>query len=328
MKIAITPAAQREAERRKIDIRQIHPTGVGGYVQLRDVQHYSARPDAAGKRRVTSLAREIARCNRILIDDVPAQTDARVTKADVLLYLKRKTVGREIPHSEMRRVIARRMTKSISEAPQYTMFGEYDVTALFDSLRGYAERMRASGEVKPTFTDVLIYFAARALQSNDILNSTYSEDKITIHPHINVGIAVALEDGLIVPNIKHADEKILPEITKERAILVQKARKGRLAPDDYSGGTFTITNLGQYPVQFSTPIINQPESAILGVGMITEKPVVYRGKIEIRKMLSISLTCDHRHIDGATAAGFLLDFSRLLEQPLTSEQMCNSVGGY
>lgn len=328
MKVAITPAARREAERRGIKIHRIHPTGMGGYVQLRDVQSCSAEPETASKRRVTALAREIARRNRILIEDVPTRTGIRVTKADVLLYLKRKLAGREVPHSEMRRVIARRMTMSITQVPQYTMFGEYDVTELLESLRKYVAIMQASGEAKPTFTDFLIYLLARALRSNDLLNSTFFEDKVVVHPQINVGIAVALEDGLIVPTIKCADEKTLPEITNERAALVQRARMGRLMPDEYSGGTFTITNLGRFPVQFSTPIINQPESAILGVGIIAEKPVVYRGRIEIRKMLSISLTCDHRHIDGAAAAKFLLDFSRLLEQPLTNEQMRNRSGGY
>jgi len=323
MNIAMTPAARREAEIRMMDIRKIRPTGVGGYIQLQDVLQFGAKPDFRNKRHVTALAREIANRNRMMIDDVPSQNSARVTKADVLLYLKRKSVGREIPHSEMRRVIARRMTKSISEAPQYTMFGEYDVTELIESLRNYVEIMRVAGDVKPTVSDLLIYLVARTLRRNDILNSSYSQDKVIIHPHINIGIAVALEDGLIVPNIKDADEKPLREITRERAMLVQKARKGRLLPDDYSGGTFTITNLGQFPVQYSTPIINQPESAILGVGMIAEKPAVYNGQIEIRKMLSISLTCDHRHIDGAVAARFLKDFMQLLEQPLTNEQMCN-----
>lgn len=328
MKVAITPAARREAERRKIDIRQIQPTGMNGYVQLMDVQRFSAQPDAGRRRRVTALAREIANRNRITLADIPVQDGMRVTKADVLGFMNRRKAGRDIPHSEMRRVIARRMTKSISEAPQYTVFGEYDATALSESLSVYVETMRAAGDVKPTFSDLMVYIASRALRSNDILNSTFYEDRVAVHPQINIGIAVALEDGLVVPNIKGADQKSLPEITREREALVQKARKGRLMPDDYTGGTFTITNLGQFPVQFSTPIINQPESAILGVGMMAAKPVVYNGRIEIRKMLSVSLTCDHRHIDGALAAKFLADFKKRLEQPITREQMCNLASEY
>lgn len=323
MKIAITPAARREAERRKIDIFAIQPTGVGGYVQLQDVLQLSVKQEPGSKRRVTALAREIARQNRILLEEVSLEAGGRITKADVLRCLHHKSAGREIPHSEMRRVIARRMTTSITQVPQYTMFGEYDASVLFENLRIYKDAMLAAGEAKPTITDLLIYLSARALRSNDLLNSSFYEDMVVVHPKINIGLAVALEDGLIVPTIRAADEKTLREITKERAMLVQKAHKGRLTPDDYSGGTFTITNLGQFPVQFSTPIINQPESAILGVGMIAEKPVAYKGRIEIRKMLGISLTCDHRHIDGVVAARFLHDFSRLLEEPLTSMQMCN-----
>ena len=154
MKIAITPAARREAEHRKIDILTIQPTGVGGYVQLRDVLQSSAKQELGSKRRVTALAREIARQNRIKLEDIPFQNGARITKADVLRYRNRKSVGREIPHSEMRRVIARRMTKSITEVPQYTMFGEYDASVLYENLRIYKESMIASGDVKPTFTDL------------------------------------------------------------------------------------------------------------------------------------------------------------------------------
>lgn len=328
MKVAITPAARREAERRKIDIRQIQPTGADGYVQLLDVKQFHAQPDPERKRRVTALALEIANQNRVKIADIPVQGGMRVTKTDVLGFMLRRKAGREIPHSEMRRVIARRMTSSITEIPQYTIFGEYDATAISQSARAYAEIMREAGGVKPTLLDLMIYITSRALRDNEILNSTFLDDRVVVHAKINLGIAVALEDGLIVPNIKGADQKTLPEITSARAALVQKARKGRLMPDDYADGTFTITNLGQYPVQFSTPIINQPESAILGIGMMAEKPVIYQGRIEIRKMLGISLTCDHRHIDGALAARFLADIQKLLEQPITREQMFNKTIEY
>jgi len=144
-----------------------------------------------------------------------------------------------------------------------------------------------------------------------------------LHPQINIGIAVALEEGLIVPNIKRADEKSLLQITRERATFVQKARANRLLPDDYTGGTFTITNLGQFPVQFSTPIINQPESAILGFGTLTEKPVVRDGRVEVGWTMGVSMTCDHRHIDGVTAAWFFTDIQMLLNQTITGEQMFN-----
>jgi pyruvate dehydrogenase E2 component (dihydrolipoamide acetyltransferase) len=280
------------------------------------------------KIRLTPLAKEIAKLHDLSIAAISPADGVRVTKADVLAYLKQKAAAREIPHSEMRRVIARRMVKSVSEVPQYTMFGEYDATALVQSLDAYAAFMREKGDVKPTLTDLLIHVTTRALMKNQILNSTFYEDRVVIHPQVHVGIAVALEDGLIVPNLKSANQKSLTEITRERFELVQKARKGRLMPDDYTGGTFTITNLGQFPVQYSTPIINQPESAILGIGMIAEKPALYNGRIEIRKMIGISLTCDHRHIDGVAAARYLTDFKGILEGYTFNEQMCNLAAEY
>jgi pyruvate dehydrogenase E2 component (dihydrolipoamide acetyltransferase) len=323
MSIAMTPSARREAERRKIDIRQIQPTGIGGYIQLADVLRFSAKTDQGARFRITPLANEVAKRHNLSTGNIPAADGRRITKEDVLNLLKQSGAERTIPHSEMRRVIARRMARSISEVPQYTMFGEYDATALTESMDAYAAYMRAAGDVKPTLTDLLIYMTAQALRNNEILNSTFYEDRVVIHPQVNIGIAVALDDGLVVPNIKNADHKSLLEISRERSALVQKARKGRLLPDDYAGGTFTITNLGQFPVLYSTPIINQPESAILGVGMLADKPAVYMGRIETRKMLSISLTCDHRHIDGAKAAVFLSDFKKRMEHPEDIEQMCN-----
>lgn len=317
----MTPAARREAARCNIDLNQLKPTGIGGYIQLSDIVmrgHSVARPV-----RVTGLARVIAKENDIPVYGIRVLDGARVTKADVLSYISVRNSKRTIPHNDMRRVIAQRMSKSMVEAPQYTIFGEYDATALVESMLAYAEDMHKMCDVKPTYSDLFIKIVASALRNNEIMNSTYHEDCVEIHPYINIGFAVALEDGLIVPNIKNADVKPLFEITRERDALVKKARKGRLLPDDYTGGTFTITNLGQYPVQFSTPIINQPESAILGIGMLTDKVVPVAGGIGVRKMVSLSLTCDHRHIDGVKAAQFFAEIKRLLEHQIQREKMCN-----
>jgi pyruvate dehydrogenase E2 component (dihydrolipoamide acetyltransferase) len=312
MKCAMTPAARREAQRRNIDIKKLNPTGIDGYIQLSDVVSYTETSVAA---RVTGLARAIAKENNLSLSDIRVSDGARVKKADVLSYIEKARSRRIIPHSEMRKVIAKRMAKSMAEIPQYSMFGEYDATKLCEFMKSYAEEMRILGNVKPTYSDLFVKIVACALRDHEILNSTFHDDHVEIHPCINIGIAVALEDGLIVPNIKDADKKTLREITRDRSALVEKARKGRLLPDEYAGGTFTITNLGLYPVQYSTPIINQPESAILGIGMLADKVVPVEGGIGVRKMLSVSLTSDHRHIDGAKAAMFLAEIKRYLEQP-------------
>ncbi len=312
MRYAMTPAARREALLRQIKPEAIRPTGKGGYIQLSDVISGAQRQTTL---RVTGLARAIAKHNNVALREIAPSVGGRITKADVLAHISGQRRGRSIPHNEMRKVIARRMVSSMTEIPQYSLFAEYDATQLAAFMLAYAREMKETGDLKPTYTDLLVKMAAMALNKNEWLNSTFYDDRVEIHPHINIGIAVALENGLIVPNIKDADKKTLNDITRERRALVDKARSGRLLPDDYTGGTFTITNLGQYPVAFSTPIINQPESAILGVGALTDKVAVIEGGIGILKMLGFSLTCDHRHIDGARGSQFLADIKALLNEP-------------
>lgn len=324
MIVAITPAARTEAARSQIDLKTIVPTGVGGYIQLSDVRQAGIRRGEPHVR-VTALAREIAKQNNLPLGEISASTGGRVTKADVLAVLNGRKREQTIPHSQIRRVIAQRMADSMREVPQYTIFSECDADVLIENMSAYKKALEQAGEVKPTLTDLLIYLVAHAIRMNPILNSSFFHDRVVVHPQINIGIAVALDDGLIVPNIKCADEKSMLQITKERATFVQKARANRLLPDDYLGGTFTITNLGQFPVQFSTPIINQPESAILGFGKLTEKPVVRNGRIEVGWTIGVSMTCDHRHIDGLTAARFFEDIQMLLNQNITREQMFNVI---
>lgn len=320
MRVAMTPAARTEAAKRQVDLTAIIPTGVGGYIQFGDVIRASEQQKKPHTR-VTALAREIAKQNHLSLREISASADGRVTKTDVLAMLHGRTNAREIPHSQMRRVIASRMAESMRDVPQYTIFAECDADMLIENMRKYKETLALAGEGKPTLTDLLVYQTARAIRKNSLLNSTFLEDRVIVHPQINIGIAVALEEGLIVPNIKRADEKSLLQITRERTTFVQKARANRLLPDEYAGGTFTITNLGQFPVMFSTPIINQPESAILGFGSLTQKPVVRDGCVAIGWTMGISLTCDHRHIDGVTAARFISDIQMLLNQTISGEQM-------
>ncbi len=312
MRYAMTPAARREAQLRQMKPEAIRATGKGGYIQLSDVVSGTQRQATV---RVTGLAKVIAKDNNVALREITPSIGGRITKADVLAHISVQRRGKSIPHTEMRKVIARRMVSSMTEIPQYSLFAEYDANQLTTFMLAYAQEMKEAGDIKPTYTDFLVKIAAMALSKNEWLNSTFFDDRVQIHPHINIGIAVALENGLIVPNIKDADKKTLKDITRERRALVDKARSGRLLPDDYTGGTFTITNLGQYPVMFSTPIINQPESAILGIGALTDKVVPIDGGIGIRKMLGFSLTCDHRHIDGAKGSQFLADIKTLLEEP-------------
>jgi pyruvate dehydrogenase E2 component (dihydrolipoamide acetyltransferase) len=211
------------------------------------------------------------------------------------------------------------MKESLDTAPQYTAHSSVCVYELKKFLAAYAEESLAHKWVKPTYSDLLIKAAAMALKGNLMMNSSFNETHIMIHDDINIGLAVALEDGLIVPNIKSADKKTLFEITAERKRLVDKARAGKLLPEEYSGGTFTISNMGGYPVEYFTPIINLPESAILGVGTIVDKVVPVDGNIGIRPMMGISLTSDHRHIDGAVSGAFIKRLKEIIENPAIME---------
>jgi pyruvate dehydrogenase E2 component (dihydrolipoamide acetyltransferase) len=193
---------------------------------------------------------------------------------------------------------------------------------LRDALLAQAE---ATG-TRVTYTDLLVFVLARRLRQNPLMNSSMTGDEIKHWEEVNIGIAVALDDGLIVPVIKNADKKSLMEISKARTVLVKKAREGKLTFAEVTGGTFTITNLGAVVKGyfFSTPIINQPESAIFGMGAITDRVVARDGQAVIRPIMTYSLTHDHRVIDGAVAAEFMAGVIGLLETPYLLMAQCTS----
>jgi pyruvate dehydrogenase E2 component (dihydrolipoamide acetyltransferase) len=169
--------------------------------------------------------------------------------------------------------------------------------------------------VRVSYTDILTKAVARAISHKPIVNSTLDSDKIVIHDRINIGIATAVENGLVVPVVKDVPRKSLVEISKEIKELANKAREGKLDKDDLNGGTFTITNLGAYGVDSFNPVITPGQSAILGVGRIVPKPVVVGAEIQVRQMMNLCLTFDHRVMDGAPAAEFLAELKRVLEAP-------------
>jgi pyruvate dehydrogenase E2 component (dihydrolipoamide acetyltransferase) len=311
MKVMATPAAKKAAGERKLDIIKITGTGIGGYIQLSDVLNFRGI-------NATPLARAAASYFGIDLEKINTGKN-KITKADVLKYQDNKKAN-IISLSGIRAVIARRMQESMQQAPQYTNHGEvcgYELKKFMEVFKGKCLEKIA---VKPTFSDLLIKATALALRENMMMNSSFHETYIEIHEDINVGLAVALDEGLIVPNIKNADRKSLFEITSDRKTLVDKARAGKLLPEDYSGGTFTISNLGQYPVENFTPIINLPEAAILGVGTMVDRVVPVDGNIGIRPMMAVSVTSDHRHIDGATCGKFMKKLKEIIENPGMMEE--------
>lgn len=263
-------------------------------------------PAPGGPIVATPAARKLAKERGIDLAIVKATgPGGRITREDVE-GIPRARVATGTPLHGMRKRIADRMLKSLQSTAQLTITTEVDVTALV------ARRERLQAQFRLTFTDLVVEAVAGALVAHPRLRVTVEGDLVEPHVEVNIGIAVALDEGLIVPVIRDADKKTLQQIADEARQLAEKARAGSLGVDDLHGGTFTITNLGRYGVDAFTPIVNQPQVAILGVGRIVHKPGVHEGQIAVRWMMTLSLTFDHRIVDGAPAAAFLQDVAARL----------------
>ncbi len=267
----------------------------------------SQRPARA---RATPMARRLAKEYKVDLSGIEGSgPGGAITKADVQEVSERRaraaamhpSGARTIPLAGRRRIIAERMVQSAQEAPHIAVSIEVDMSEAASS-RGAA-----------SYTALLVYVVSRTLRKHPLLNSTLRDGQIELLYEINVGVATAAEEGLIVPVIKKADSKSLPEIDAELKELTKRVRAGALTLDDVSGGTFTISNLGMFGIPSFRAIINPPEAAILAVGSIIERPVVIDGGIYIRPMMSITASADHRILDGVAVAGFLQDLRAALE---------------
>lgn len=219
--------------------------------------------------------------------------------------------GVEIQLSGVRAVVAQRMAESLQNSAQFTMTMTADVTSLFEQYKALNEA--GADGVKITFTDVIVKSTAEVLKKHPKLNGWLQDEKIHLPKQIHIGLAVALEEGLIVPVLRDANDKNLLQIARETKALVQKAREKKLGTEEISGSTFSITNLGMFGVDFFTPIINLPEIAILGIGGVSNAPTEENDSLAWRKILPLSLTVDHRAVDGAPAAEFLRDLKTYFE---------------
>lgn len=285
----VTPAARKLAQESGIDVSQLVGTGPGGRITREDVEKVIA--DRAKAPTPTAVPASVT---------APAATPAPRPAAVPAL------AGQSMPLRGMRKVIAERMHKSLQGSAQLTITTEVDVTQLID------RRQEVQREFNATYTDFIVQACAHALKQHPRMNSTLDGETIRHLEQISVGIAVALEEGLIVPVVANTDKKSLKEIAQEARALAEKARAGKLTLEEVSGGTFTVSNLGMFGVDGFTPIINAPQTGILGVGRIVEKPVIYRTEIAKRSMMVLSLTFDHRIIDGAPAGAFLQTVADLL----------------
>jgi len=237
--------------------------------------------------------------------------EGRIVEDDVKKFIEEITrlaprVREVIPLTGIRKTTAERVSLSARTAPHSTITMEVDMT----------NAVKLHEETQASYTDMLVKATAQALREHPIMNSTLEDEQIKIFEDINVGVAVATEKGLVVPVIHNADRMSLSDIASALKLLVEKAREGKLTKEDLTGGTFTITNLGMYGVDVFIPIINPPETAILGVGRVSEKPVVVNNEITTKPTMHLSLSFDHRIVDGAPAAQFLQKVKQILESGL------------
>ena len=338
-RIKASPAAQKLAQQHGVELNQLRGSGPGGRIVIEDVQRYiDSRTPPSKRIKASPLARRLAMEHGIDIATITGTgPGGRVVRDDVLKAIEavkkppkappaevEALAERVVPLTGVRQIIAERMAQSAHTAAIVTLNTEVDVTSLVEMRKRLNEKAESTG-ISVSYTDLLVKIVALALRKHPMLNSTLSEDGIHILEQINIGVAIALDEGfdtqatqpkgLIVPVVRDADKKGLSEITKEIEEMAQKARDKSLTPEAVHGGTFTLTNLGMFGIDTFTPIINPPQCAILGVGRIVQKPVVSDNEIQIRSMMGLSLSFDHRIVDGAPAAQFLQTISQLIAEP-------------
>ena len=320
---SISPRARRLAHEVNIPLEALAGRGTGpnGRIVEKDVRAYIAQMAEAAKTRATPLAARIADERGIdLREIVGSGPHGKVIRDDVVQAVTSGPAfppleGKIIPFTGMRKMVADNVAKSAQTAPHVTLTVEVDMTEAVNLRAEIAAEFERKHGTRLTFTDLIVKAAARAIPDHPILNASLQGNEIRIPAEVNVGLAVALDDGLIVPVVRNTDKKALPEISAELRQLAEKARSGKLSSQDISGGTFTITNLGAYGVDSFNPIITPGQSAILGVCRIAEKPVVVDGEVVVRSMMNLCLSFDHRVMDGAPAAQFLQSVKELLESP-------------
>jgi pyruvate dehydrogenase E2 component (dihydrolipoamide acetyltransferase) len=325
-RVFASPRARLRAREMDIDLQALTGSGPQGRIVEADVLSATQVPAADGARVVaTPIARRLAQEHGVALEALRGTgPGGRVTQDDVLRAAGAKAPGAPPaepsvrPLSRVRRITAERMAASAQATARVTLFLDADLTEAARFRAQLLPEFERLGVPKLPWDALIAKAAGLALAEHAALLAQWSEDGAGLRQpdEVNVGVAVTLEpEGLVVPVLRRADHRSLRELSAELLGLVDKARAGRLAPEDMQGGAFTITNLGGYRIDGFTPIINPPETAILGVGRIAERPVVVAGSIEIRTLCTLSLSFDHRVIDGAPAAAFLARLAELLERP-------------
>jgi pyruvate dehydrogenase E2 component (dihydrolipoamide acetyltransferase) len=280
-RLKASPLARRIARESGVDLATVTGSGPGGRIVKADVESAGAQVPAAS---------------------APQET------------AKGTTTQQELTRPQQ--VVARRMAESKATAPHFYLQAEIDMSAAV-AARARLKATSPEGEVVPSFNDMVVKACALALREHPLANGSYKDGRLELHSRVNVGVAVAAQDALVVPTVFDADRKGLREIAAEARALAARVRDGSITPPELSGGTFTVSNLGMYGVSNFSAVINPPQAAILAVGAIAERPVVRGGQVATAHLLGVTLACDHRILYGAPAAEFLARIRSLLEEPLS-----------
>lgn len=301
-RVKASPLARKLARARGVDLRLVQGSGPGGRVVRADIEQAAAAAPAAA---VTAPRPAVA-------PPRPAPAPPPPAAPAIPAVAAAAAAGEAIPLTPIRRAIATRMVQSKAPVPHFYLTLDADMTR--------AQELRASlnahdESLKLSFTDILLKACALTLPKHPYVNASFAGDKIQFHREVHVGIAVALEDGLITPVLRDVDKKGLPEIARAARDLAERARNRKMKAEELSGATFTISNLGMFGIEEFSAIIVPPEAAILAVGAIQQVPTAEEGRVAVRPRMRMTLSCDHRVIDGATGARFLADLKKLLEAP-------------
>jgi pyruvate dehydrogenase E2 component (dihydrolipoamide acetyltransferase) len=288
-RMIVSPLAARMAAEAGIDLRSLQGSGPGGRIIKRDIEAAISQPKAAAAPAYPRVVET-----------------TRFQQAGASAY-------RDEPASQIRQTIAKRLVTSLGPVPHFFLTTDIEMDRAAEMRKGINA---LDPDLKISINDIIIKVTAAALIQHPEVNASYQEKIVRYYEQADIGVAVAIEDGLITPVVRAADQKSLSQIAAEVRELAERARSKRLKPEEYTGATFSISNLGMFGIDEFTAVINPPEGAILAVGAMTAKPVVRENEIVIRQMMRVTMSCDHRVIDGATGAKFLQTFKKILENPL------------
>jgi len=293
-RLIVSPLAARMAAEAGLDLRSVSGSGPGGRIIKRDVESLISEGKSAAAASPGSVPR------------------LRAIDGGALQKLAASTY-RDQPITEMRRTIAKRLVTSLGPIPHFFLTAEIEMDRVAEMRNAIKE---LEPDLKVSVNDIIIKVAAAALMQHPQVNASFQEKFLRYYDHADIGVAVAIEDGLITPIVRSADQKSLSEIAREVRDLAERARNRKLRPEEFMGATFSISNLGMFGIDEFTAVINPPEGAILAVGAMSPKPVVRNDEVVVRQIMRVTLSCDHRVIDGATGAKFLQTFKKILENPL------------